>query len=395
MHKAFLSDMAAGQRLAKSLYTNRGDVLLARDNVLTDRLIDALRGRGHSAVHVLDGVGDGVEPTDIISAHIRRSTMLNLKQLFGLMARISRPVGKHPPGVLREVGVELDVTIRDMLLALYRSAESILDEVIDAETLNGLSELKRHDEYTFEHSIDVAVYGTMLGQRLDMRRSELRELAIGCLLHDIGKIHIDPRIITKPGPLTPTEFDQIKQHPLLGYAMVREMPTETSRPAHIVLQHHERQDGSGYPHGLVGTNRIARTERERFDARRILLLTELTSVADMYGALASDRPYRATLPPDQIIALLRSDAGPHLNRDVVRTFLSIVQVYPVGLHVRLVGGEADGCTAVVTQVTAGAPNRPRVKLVADRSGKPLDGPELNLHRLPDDIQLFSVQAEAA
>src|SRR5437879_379355 len=162
-------------------------------------------------------------------------------------------------------------------------------------SLAGLTTLKAHDTYTFEHSVDVAVYGVALGRRLKLDRADLRDLALGCLLHDIGKMYIDERILNKPGKLTAEEFAEITKHTVLGFQMVRQLPLPNSRPAHIALQHHEKQDGSGYPDQRWGTNRFWRTKQERFDPRRINLFAEVAAVADVCSALASDRPYRAAL----------------------------------------------------------------------------------------------------
>src|SRR4051812_46192520 len=111
-----------------------------------------------------------------------------------------------------------------------------------------------------------------------MPRELLKDLTLGCLLHDIGKQYIDERILNKPGKLDAAEFERMMEHPRLGFQLVRQMPLPSPRPAHIVLQHHERQDGDGYPNKLFGTNRILRTDRERFDARRITLMAEIAAI---------------------------------------------------------------------------------------------------------------------
>ena len=95
------------------------------------------------------------------------------------------------------------------------------------------------------------------------------------------------------------------------------------RPAHVALQHHEHQDGTGYPNGLTGLNRLFRTPRERFDPQHMTLLAELAAVADVYSALSSDRPYRAALPAPDVLETMRGMAGDHLNREAVEAFESI------------------------------------------------------------------------
>jgi putative nucleotidyltransferase with HDIG domain len=282
----------------------------------------------------------------------------------------------------------LGQAVENELNGMVSLAESILDEVMDQDALAGMASLKAHDNYTFEHSVEVAVYGVMLGKRIGMQRTYLKDVALGCLLHDIGKQYIDERILNKPGKLDTAEFEQIMQHPQLGFQLVRQMPVASGRPAHIVLQHHERQDGTGYPNRLFGTNTIARTDRERFDRRRISLMAELAAIADVYSALASDRPYRAALPADRIFSIMQAEAGQHLNLDLMRSFVTFVQHFPVGSHVRVSGGINDGCLGVVTRVSANSPTRPFVRLLFDAAGHGLgEGQEIDLRQQPSAVEL--------
>jgi HD-GYP domain-containing protein (c-di-GMP phosphodiesterase class II) len=181
------------------------------------------------------------------------------------------------------------------------------------------------------------------------------------------------------------------RHTVLGFQLVRQMPIGSPRPAHVALQHHEHQDGDGYPNHLTGTNRLFRTPRERFDPKRMTLLAELAAVADVCSALSSDRPQRAALTPSEVLAHLRSMAGEHLNTEAVEAFVSMVEVYPVGVHVRFGGGRYAGCYGVVLACRASAPNRPLVRLLFDAEGLPIpEGVEVDLRKLPEDAELTAV-----
>ena len=143
------------------------------------------------------------------------------------------------------------------------------------------------------------------------------------------------------------------------------------------------RSGDGYPNHLTGNNRLFRTPRERFDTTRIMLLAELAAVADVCSALSSDRPQRAALPAAEVLTVLRQMAGNHLNSEAVEAFVSMVEVFPVGVHVRFGGGHYAGCYGVVVACTAGAPNRPLVRLLFDAAGLPIpEGVEVDLHKLP-------------
>ena len=394
MHKIAVAQLAPGVRLAKALHTARGDTLLARGVELTSEYVQRIRERGFQYVYVLDGIADDVEPLGLISDQLRTATVRNIQLMYDLMAEASQGVrdqvaadGAH---VLREIPLEISPAVARHLNELDRDVEGLLDETMDTTTLAGIASLKSHDNYTFEHSVDVAYYGVILGRRLSLDRGYLKDLALGCLLHDVGKMYVDERILNKPGKLDPHEFEAIKQHTLLGFQMIRQLPISSPRPAHVALQHHERQDGRGYPHGLFGTNKIFRTDRERFDSRRINLLAELGAVADVCSALASDRPYRPALAVPDVLREMRAFSGHHLNQEALQAFLSLAPTFAVGTHVRVVGGHFDGCYGVVTR-TSVVRDRPHVRLLVDRWGRSLgEGAEIKLAWQPSSVELVAV-----
>jgi hypothetical protein len=160
----------------------------------------------------------------------------------------------------------------------------------------------------------------------------------------------------------------------------------------VALQHHEKQDGTGYPNRLFGTNRVFRTRQERFDPRRISLFAELAAVADVCSALTSDRPYRAALPTPEVLALLRGMAVKHLNLEAVEAFVSAVQPFPVGCHVQVVGGVYDRYVGVVVRSATRRreTDRPTVRLLFDPRGRSLDDIEVNLWEQPSGVSLQSL-----
>jgi putative two-component system response regulator len=189
--------------------------------------------------------------------------------------------------------------------------------------------------YTWGHSERVARYALALAREIGLGESDLAVLRKGALLHDIGKISIPDAILNKPGALTAEEYDVIKQHPAQGTRIVE--PLKSLRDAiPIIRWHHERRDGSGYPDRLLG------------DA--IPLLTRILSVADVYDALSSERPYRPALPPETCKKILLKDAAEGgLDPGLVDVFCRIIQVATTATvpHVeqearRLVGSAVDG-----------------------------------------------------
>src|SRR5262249_4815745 len=137
----------------------------------------------------------------------------------------------------------------------------------------------------------------------------------------------------------------------------------------VALQHHERQDGHGYPRRLAGNNRVSRPKFG--NEGRILLIAEIASVADVYDALASERPYRGALAPEAVGETLQAMAGSYLNSELVEVFLSAVPRFPVGMTVRVASGRLAGASGVVARVNRRALDRPVVRLTRDADGRPI------------------------
>lgn len=395
MHRLSVDTLKPGLQVGRTLYNDRGDVLLARGTRLDDAYIAAVRQRGYRFIYVMDGIADDVEPLGLISQRLRSATVRNLNSVFELMTQATKPglqqVETEGLRALTEIPAKFNTAIERQILSLESDVEHLLGEVLDAQIFEGVAALKSHDSYTFEHSVDVAFYGVMLGRKLALTYEYLRDLALGCLLHDIGKIYVHDGVLSKPDKLTAVEFKQVTRHTVLGFQLMRQMPISSPRPAHVALQHHEHQDGTGYPNGITGLNRLFRTPRERFDPAHMTLLAELAAVADVCSALSSDRPYRAALPAPDVLHIMRGMAGGHLNREAVDAFGSMVEVFPVGVHVRFGGGKYAGCYGIVVACTPGAPNRPVVRLLFDANGLPLPvGVEVDLRHESDRVSLVAV-----
>src|SRR4051794_29268 len=288
MYRRHISQLQPGQTLARALYNERGEILLGAGTILNKFFIDRLRQRGVISVFLQDGLGDDVEPEDIVSEELRASTVTHLKRAFdviGTVAQGSRLNNAQRPNTVNDLVYRLGERPLDLppagvnsLQALYKDIESLMSEILESNTIASLESLKTHNDYAFQHSVDVSVLGILFGRTAGLPRDQLRELALGCLLHDLGKMYIDEAILNKPAKLTPKEFDEIKKHPQMGFELIRRMPVFSILPAHVAYQHHERQDGGGYPRGLAGNNRIVRSLAERMNPMRMLLIAEIAAV---------------------------------------------------------------------------------------------------------------------
>lgn len=149
-----------------------------------------------------------------------------------------------------------------------------------------------------------------LGMGLDLGEDDLDRLALAGVLHDVGKIHLDPGILGKPGPLSEVERDLMQRHPELGFAMTRHRLDPKISEA--ILYHHERYDGKGYPFGLEG--------------EAIPLLSRIVLIADAYDAMTSVRAYQPALPVDFVVHEIASNAGTQFDPAVVEIFLELAAV---------------------------------------------------------------------
>lgn len=203
-----------------------------------------------------------------------------------------------PVQVIEEAGNVADHVVRDIA-----SFSGPFDELFG---------LLAHDDSTYTHCVNVSVYSVMLARRLAIRRPEdLRDVALGGLLHDIGKRHIQKRILNKPGSLSDKERETIKQHPLLGFRELARHKELSWSALMMIYQHHERPDGSGYPVGIGG--------------EEINLFAELCSVADIFHALTSLRPYRRPLSlADACTHLKKLVAEGAVSGDMVRCWTSVL-----------------------------------------------------------------------
>lgn len=329
-----IDELRPGMRLARAIYSEDGQVLLQGGVELKKSFIDRLRSMGFYAIYVDDGEGGGEEVDLIVSDELRSKVTSQVRSVFEKAAR----------------GEGLDLT------GVLASIDSLIDEVIsNRHVLYSLSEIRSVDSYTFAHSVNVCVLSCLLGLHFGFSRDDLRELAIGALLHDIGKVKIAPELLGKAGRLAIHEMEEMKRHPRLGFEMLRECEGLSLRIAHVAYQHHERLDGRGYPRGLKG------------DA--IHPFARIAMVVDTFDAMTSERVYRRAVPQHLSLSLIGRMAGRQFPLDVVRALQQRVAKYPVGSRVRLSTGEKG----VVIDVDRLRPDRPRVRLLEDAKGRPISG----------------------
>ena len=189
----------------------------------------------------------------------------------------------------------------------------VIDCILDEDHLNHyLLSIRDYDTYTYSHSVNVGVLSLLVARKFfgHSDRHDLRELGIGFFLHDLGKIRINPDVIMKDGLLTDEEITEMRRHPLYGFDILKEANQLTTESKLIVLEHHEREDGRGYPYGLYGS--------EIHEYARICALV------DMYDALTSDRPYREKMIPYQALNLIKGKLADRTQKALFETLVLVL-----------------------------------------------------------------------
>ena len=325
--------MQPGHKLAADLKYSNDTVLLRKGKALTASLIRKIIMLGYQGLYIDDELSSGIEINDIISTDLRMRTQSQLELLF------------------HNVEHHITSRIKKNVKTVKSLAEEIVDEILsNRETMINIIDLRNYDDYTYSHSLNVTVLSVVMGTALGLNRSTIYDLAVGALVHDTGKMFVPKEILHKPSRLTNEEFEEIKKHSELGYQYLCgnfDIP-EDSKTA--TLQHHEKFNGGGYPNGIAGD--------EIHEFGRII------SVADVYDALTSDRPYRGAMLPSDAIEYIMAGYGTMFDPTIVKAITQKVASYPIGTCVRL----STGQEAIVVKNYESTNLRPMVRLIKD--GKP-------------------------
>ena len=228
----------------------------------------------------------------------------------------------------------------------------------DRTSMIALTSLKTHDSYTFSHMVNVSLLTMAQARTLGIQGSLLREFGVAGLVHDIGKVKTPPELLNKPGRLSDPEMRIVKRHVVDGAQILRRTPDMPALAPVVAFEHHLRQDLSGYPEGI--------------GHRYLNLCTMLVSIADVFDALRTNRAYRQGLPSDRVRAMLAAQSGTAFEPTLLRRFITLMGLFPIGTVVRLQSGEVG----VVTAEHATDPFRPQVRLGLDASGTRLRVPTL-------------------
>ena len=346
-----IDNVTEGMVLAKDVATTSArdyKTLLMKGTIITTDMISLLKGKGIKNItikgeraleHEMENHSEsdlGEETAEVIkNQHIGRA-LDELSNIF-----------------------EHNGEIRQLSQKAIKQVDSIADDILvdignDSTYLgNQMIALQNYDDYTYKHCLRVAMLSTGIANELHLSHDDIKEVILAALLHDIGKSNIDHEIIVKPGRLTDEEFDKIKKHPYIGYHILKQSGGYSANVLSGVLFHQEKFDGTGYPTGLAG--------------KKIPLVARILTVADVFDALTSNRPYRRPWSVAETEEYMLGGCGVHFDYDVTAAFLRSFNPYPVGTMVSL----SDGRHGVVVKNNSNV-LRPIIRIHGEGVGEEVD-----------------------
>lgn len=240
------------------------------------------------------------------------------------------------------------------MVKVKRAVEPMIDSISrNPDACIWLARMKTEDAYAYHHSLGCSVWAVALGRQLGLPKSDLRSLAIGGLLFDVGKLQVDKALLTSNRRLTDEEFERVKQHVPLGAESLKKSGVINSDVLDMVTHHHERHNGKGYPEGLTGND--------------IPVFARIAAIVDCYDAITSHRHYAKALPPSIAIKMLYEWKDIDFQAELIEEFIQAVGIYPAGTLVELSSGEV----AIVVAEYRSRRLRPQVMIMLDSNKKPL------------------------
>lgn len=340
--------------LAINLYNYQGQTLIKAGMKLTPKMIQRIKSLGYQSIYVSDSLSneildDYMEPSIRFRAFNMIHEAFDAYQYYVSIKENKENATDHAKSEAEYLYLNKLKDISSELIQYLSNKNQIQIQFMD---------LKRKDDYLIRHSLNVAIYSILLGFKLGFNREQISILGVGALLSDIGMNNVNERVTLKKDKLDAKDKKEVRKHPVWGYKFLKENHLISPLTRAIVLQHHERLDGSGYPRGLEGD--------------KILELSQVVSVADTFDALTSDRPYRKALQPKFALDYIVSKTGIIANERIIQKFMTIITPYPNGTLVRL----SNDILGVIKEQNTGYPLRPKLEVLRlennELTGYPID-----------------------
>jgi|GEM_PF-329488 len=314
-----------GKEVKKDVFTDKGLLLITEGTILTESDVQSLVGHRVHRINVTDE--GGVVEIDLGNGEIGENTPF-ARQLHQLLP--GREVAEQYISLIARTKDLFSIVTESYIPPLIQFTDSffpLLDRALrNAGFFHQIYLIEGSDHYTYRHSINVGILSSLIGRLLKRPHDEIVMLGQAGLLHDIGKMLVPPHILMKPGRLTEEEYAIMKQHTVYGYELLQKMEGIHPVMAECALHHHERLDGSGYPHGRKGDE--------------ISLESQIVAVADVFDAICSDRVYKPKTSPFEAVKLLwKSACAGELNPEIVTKFIHYITSLYIGKRAVLNNGD--------------------------------------------------------
>ncbi len=342
-----------GQLVAKHIYDSGLNVLVKKGTPVTSAVKEVLQSAAIPYIYINDALSEGIVIDPMISDDDKFQMVRCMKNVCdGILAHRAHIA---PPGLSFLYGIE---AIADQL---FNALASGIDKTYYTTELLG------EQIYHYDHAIETAFLALCIGERIGLDHKTLRAMVVGALLADVGKILVPDALLYKTTPLSASEYDALKAHVQYGEHLTRAYFNVGSFSEEIILNHHERLDGSGYPKGI--------------GASKLPLHVRIVTICDMFTAMVSDRVYNQRISVSDALTELRKHAPHQVDIDSLQLLHQVVQLYPQGTFVIL----SDGRLGIVKAVNAHSPSRPVIHLIeGDALGAVVD--------LMDDLTVFIKEA---
>ncbi|MFD2629009.1 HD-GYP domain-containing protein [Oceanobacillus kapialis] len=349
MRIASTKKVDAGTILAQTIYNENGIILIKEGKRLTEKLLQRLLNNGITYIYIEDGKTDDINLDQVIPDKLRVEATNTIKETFL---------------ELKELGLgQRSYVLEKRSEELSNVVEQILSEIqLSENALSLLADIFVSDNYVFQHSLNVTIYSLAIGVEMKFTKKQLTEIGVGALLHDIGKMFIEPDILQKPAKLSDEEFEIIKGHTQIGYDYLRKHHYIPAVVSHCAYQHHERLDGSGYPRGIQGED--------------IHPYAKVIGIADVFDAVTSSRVYREAMLPHEGLEILYAGAVDLFDKEMIEAFKRSVVAYPNGLTLKL----SDGRVGVVLRQNSNSCDRPVIRILEENDEKITEPYEVDLEQ---------------
>lgn len=324
MRRVMVSNLKEGMVLAKPVYSHNSIVLLSEGITLSEKYIDKIVSAGVLQIFIEDDISEGIDA----EVYIREDVKVEVKKV------LQASIGKMKSGQFTE---SPEVT---------KKIEAIVNEVINnPNVMINVQELRNKSDYYLMHAMNVCILSVVLGRKMGYTDTQLKQLAMGAVLHDVGKIRLSQECLRYRTDYIDQEWDAYKQHVNLGYEIAIKISNSALVSANVIRMHHENFDGTGFPLGLKGVH--------------IHEFARIVAIANEYDSLLYTSPFGKKMKHYEIIEFIVSKAYREFDPKIIKVFSETIAPYPIGTGIVL----SDGRIAIVSKLNISFPTRPFIRIL--------------------------------